>query len=147
LIKQIKIFDRLKNKNDIESVYKKGIVIISSDKKLKANYNSLDSKTNKVKVAIAVSSKVGNSVWRNRFKRIIRESVRQEELVLKEIVLKNKLELSIIFSPYRINKTILMNPFLKEIKPAVTDILNKLKKLLVENKFSIIDNDKFREMK
>lgn len=133
MIKEIKIFDRLKNKNEIESVYKKGRVVISSDKKLKANYISLDSKTNKVKTAVSVSSKAGNSVWRNRFKRIIRESLRQEELVLKEIVLKNKLKLSIIFFPHRINKTNLGHPVLKEIKPAVTDILNNISKTVVKN--------------
>ena len=133
LIKKIKIFDRLKNKNDIELVYKKGYVIISADKKLKANYISIDSETKKVKTAVSVSSKVGNSVWRNRLKRLIRESLRQEELILKEIVFKNKLELSIIFSPYRINKTNLANPILKEVKPAVTDILNKISKTSVRN--------------
>lgn len=133
LIKKIKIFDRLKNKNDIESVYRKGRVIISTDKKLKANYLSIDSETKKVKTAVSVSSKAGNSVWRNRLKRIIRESLRQEELILKEIVFKNKLELSIIFSPYRINKTNLSHPFLKVVKPAVTDILNKISKTTVRN--------------
>lgn len=133
LIKKIKIFDRLKNKNDIELVYKKGYVIISTDRKLKANYISIDSETKKVKTAVSVSSKAGNSVWRNRLKRLIRESLRQEELILKEIVFKNKLELSIIFSPYRINKTNLANPILKEVKPAVTDILNKISKTSVRN--------------
>lgn len=133
LIKKIKIFDRLKNKNDIELVYKKGYVIISADRKLKANYISIDSETKKVKTAVSVSSKAGNSVWRNRLKRLIRESLRQEELILKEIVFKNKLELSIIFSPYRINKTNLANPIIKEVKPAVTDILNKINKTSVRN--------------
>jgi len=133
LIKKVKIFDRLKNKNDIELVYKKGYVIISADRKLKANYISIDSETKKVKTAVSVSSKVGNSVWRNRLKRLIRESLRQEELILKEIVFKNKLELSIIFSPYRINKTNLANPIFKEVKPAVTDILNKISKTSVRN--------------
>jgi len=133
LLKEIKIIDRLKNKNDIELVYKKGNVIISTDRILKANYLSIDSETNKVKTAVSVSSKVGNSVWRNRLKRIIKESIRQEDVVLKEIVLKNKLELSIIFSPYRINKINFEHPFLKEIKPAISDILNKISKTTVGN--------------
>jgi len=123
----------MKNKNDIELVYKKGYVIISADRKLKANYISIDSETKKVKTAVSVSSKAGNSVWRNRLKRLIRESLGQEELILKEILFKNKLELSIIFSPYRINKTNLANPILKEVKPAVTDILNKISKTSVRN--------------
>lgn len=133
MIKKIKIFDRLKNKNDIELVYKKGYIIISADRKLKANYISIDSETKKVKTAVSVSSKMGNSVWRNRLKRLIRESLRQEGLILKDTVFKNKLELSIIFSPYRINKTNLANPILKEVKPAVTDILNKISKTSVRN--------------
>ncbi len=104
LTKKAKFFGRLKNENDIEIVYKKGKVIISDDRKIKACYLSIVNATSRAKITTAVSSKTGNSVWRNRLKRIIRESLTQEKLFLKEIVFNNKLELSIIFSPDKINQ-------------------------------------------
>jgi len=128
LTKKVKIFDRLKSENDIETVYKRGKVIISEDRKIKASYLSVVKSTSLVRVATTVSSKTGNSVWRNRLKRIIRESLTQEKVFLREIVSKNKSELSIIFSPYKINQVSLQQLFLKDIKPAVTDILIKINK-------------------
>jgi hypothetical protein len=108
-----------------------GRVIISTDRKLKVNHLYSNSETDQVKIAVSVSSKAGNSVWRNRFKRIVRESLRQEEKILKEIVFKNKLELSIIFSPYRINQINNQRMFLEDIKPSVIDILNKISKTTI----------------
>jgi ribonuclease P protein component len=128
LTKKVKIFDRLKSENDIEIVYKRGKVIISEDRKIKASYLSVVNSTSRVRVATTVSSKTGNSVWRNRLKRIIKESLTQEKVFLREIVSKNKSELSIIFSPYKINQVSLQQLFLKDIKPAVTDILIKINK-------------------
>lgn len=133
LTKKVKIFDRLKSANEIEAVYKNGNVIISTDRKLKANHLSSKSITNQIKIAVTVSSKVGSSVWRNRLKRIIRESLRLEKEILKEIVFKQKSEFSIIFSQYRINQVNHKRLFLKDIKPAVTDILNKLSKATIRN--------------
>jgi len=133
LTREVKIFDRLKGENDIEAVYKNGKVIISLDRKLKAIHHSSESLTHRLRFAVTVSSKAGNSVWRNRLKRIIREALRQEKVLLKEIVLNEKSELSIIFSPYRINQVNLKRLFLKDIKPAVTDILNKLIKSTIKN--------------
>ncbi len=131
LTKKVKIFNRLKREIDINAVYKMGRVIISTDRKLKVNHLYSNSETDQVKIAVSVSSKAGNSVWRNRFKRIVRESLRQEEKILKEIVFKNKMELSIIFSPYRINQTNNQRMFLKDIKPSVIDILNKISKTTI----------------
>jgi len=128
LTKKVKIFDRLKSENDIERAYKRGKVIISEDRKIKACYLSVDNATSRARIATTVSSKTGNSVWRNRLKRIIRESLTQEKVFLKEIVFNNKLELSIIFSPYKINQISHQQLFLKDIKPAVTDILIKINK-------------------
>jgi len=132
LTKKVKIFDRLKSENDIEAVYKNGNVIISTDRKLKAIHLSSGSITNQIRIAVTVSSKAGNSVWRNRLKRIIRESLRLEKEILNEIVFKNKSALSIIFSQYRINQVNHKRLFLKDIKPAVTDILDKLRKTTIK---------------
>lgn len=133
MTKKVKIFDRLKRANDIEAVYKNGNVIISTDRKLRASHLSSESITNQIRIAVTVSSKAGSSVWRNRLKRIIRESLRLEKDILKEIVFKKKSELSIIFSQYRINQVNQKHLFLKDINPAVTDILNKLNKTTSRN--------------
>ncbi|HEY6627220.1 MAG TPA: ribonuclease P protein component, partial [Ignavibacteriaceae bacterium] len=107
--------------------------IISTDKKLKAILLSSGSRINKIRVAVTVSSKAGNSVWRNRFKRIIRESIRQEIEFLKDQINNNKQELSIIFSPYKLNQGNFDQIFLKDIKPAVIDILNKITKTVIKS--------------
>jgi len=133
LTKKDKFFERLKGKSDISAVYKKGRTIISTDKKLKAILLSSESRINKIRVAITVSSKAGNSVWRNRLKRIIRESIRQEKEFLKEQTNFNKQGLSIIFSPYRLNQGNFDQVFLKDIKPAVIDILNKITKTIIKS--------------
>jgi len=133
LTKKDKFFERLKGKSDISAVYKKGRTIISTDKKLKAILLSSESRINKIMVAITVSSKAGNSVWRNRLKRIIRESIRQEKEFLKERTNFNKQELSIIFSPFRLNQGNFEQVFLKDIKPAVMDILNKITKTFIKS--------------
>ena len=114
------VFDRLINDRDFELVYKTGRVVISEDKKLKANY-LFESKdiNNAVKIGLSVASKKGNSVWRNRIKRILRESVRIDREILRSIIeIKNK-GLLIVFSPYSLNQTNSKKIFLKEIKPAV----------------------------
>jgi ribonuclease P protein component len=132
LTKKVKIFERLKSENNIDAVFKKGGVIISSDKRLKANYISSNDATRTTRIAITISSKAGNSVWRNRLKRIIRESLKQEKEFFEDRA-NNNMELSIIFSPYKINQANLKHLFLKDIKPAVTDVLNKLLKTISRN--------------
>ncbi len=123
------VFDRLINDRDFELVYKTGRVVISEDKKLKANY-LFESKdiNNAVKIGLSVASKKGNSVWRNRIKRILRESLRMDREILQYIIEPNNANLLIIFSPYSINQTNSKKIFLKEIKPAVLDILKRIGK-------------------
>ncbi len=123
------VFDRLINDRDFELVYKTGHVVISEDKKIKAKYlfksNDIN---NTVKIGLSVVSKKGNSVWRNRIKRILRESVRIDREILRSIIeIKNE-GLLIIFSPYSLNQTNSKKIFLKEIKPAVLDILKRIGK-------------------
>ncbi|MBE0570561.1 MAG: ribonuclease P protein component [Ignavibacteriaceae bacterium] len=133
MTKRFKNFERLKGKSDIDVVYKKGKTIISTDKKLKAILLTSERRINKIRITITVSSKAGNSVWRNRTKRIIRESIRQDIEFFKEQIDINKRELSIIFSPYRVTQRNFDRIFLKDIKPAVTDILNKITKTIIKN--------------
>ena len=128
-VKKKIVFDRLINDRDFELVYKTGCVIISEDKKIKAKYLFENKDTNNtVKIGLSVVSKKGNSVWRNRIKRILRESLRIDWEILQSIMEIKNANLLIVFSPYSINQANSKKNFLKEIKPAVIDILKRIGK-------------------
>ncbi len=120
--------NRLKNDKDFELVFKKGTAIISEDRKIKAKYLfSNETKNRTIKFGVSVTSKKGNSVWRNRIKRILREALIKEKETLLGIANQINKTLLIIFSPYSLDQNCSNKIFLREIKPSVLDILNKLK--------------------
>lgn len=122
-------FSRLKNDNDFELVYRKGNTITSEDKKIRAKYLfSKKIEIERSKFGVSVISQKGNSVWRNRIKRILREAVKKEETMFLNIADQKNSNLLIVFSPYSINQINSKKIFLKDIKPAVLDILKRLKK-------------------
>lgn len=122
------ITEKIKNKNELEKIYKFGKTIFSSDRKLKANY-LFTAQANQpiVNYAVAVSSKNGNSVWRNRFKRLVRESIEAEKFRISEIILIGDSNLSVIISPGAINQSNREKIFLQDIKPSVLELLVKIK--------------------
>lgn len=127
--KKVIIFDRLVNDSDFKLVYKLGRVIISEDKKLMAKYYFSKSGGNiTIKIGLSVVSKKGISVWRNRMKRILRESLRTDREILRNIIEQKNEDLLIIFSPYSINQTNSKKIFLKDIKSSVLDILKRIGK-------------------
>lgn len=122
-------FERLANDSEFELVYKKGIVIISEDEKIKAKYLFANKKKcMTAKIGLSIASKKGNSVWRNRVKRILRESIRNNRDVLRNILEQKNADLLIIFSPYSINQANSQRIFLGDIKPSVLDIFKKMGK-------------------
>jgi ribonuclease P protein component len=125
------VLERIKSNGDIEKIYTLGKTIISTDKKVKAIY-LLTSHENRprIKYAVTLSSKTGNSVWRNRFKRLIKESIRVEADLLRKIIFQAKSDLSIIFSPGLIIQNNSRRIFLNDTKPSVLDILYKLREIL-----------------
>jgi len=127
-----KDFEWLKNDKDFELVYKKGRTIISEDKKLKAKYLYTDRIENiKVKAGLSVISKKGNSVWRNRVRRILRESLRKEVEKLLAIAKQKNSELLIVFSPYSIDQNNSRKIYFRDINISVLEILNRLKELAI----------------
>ena len=125
--KKIKSVDRLKNDNDFELVYEKGITITSEDKKIKAKYLFIKkTKNGSSKFGITVISQKGNSVWRNRLKRILREAVIKEETTLLNIADQKNSNLLVVFSPHLINQNNSKKIFLNDIKPAVLNIIKSL---------------------
>jgi ribonuclease P protein component len=127
-----KNFEWLKNDRDFEFVYSKGHTIISEDKKLKARYLFIDKIENiKVKAGLSVISKKGNSVWRNRVKRILREALRKEVEKLLAIAKQKSADLLIIFSPYSIDQNKFRKIYLEDINTSVLEILNRLEGLAI----------------
>ena len=122
-----KVFKKLKNENEFELVYKKGRAIISGDKKIKANYFlESDNENIKIKIGLSISSKKGNSVWRNKIKRLIREAIRLNRETLLGTLEQKNANLFIIFSPHSINQTNYKEIFLKDISASVLDIITRL---------------------
>jgi ribonuclease P protein component len=119
--------EKIKSRKDFEELYSKGITLVSSTKKIKAIYivdqNSIKSG---VKICIAIGHKSGNAVWRNRVKRLVRESYRLN----KQIIIKKAEGFSsfirIIFSPYSINMRKNKNIYLNDIMPDVIDIMSRI---------------------
>jgi ribonuclease P protein component len=124
-----KVFKKLKKENEFELVYNKGSAIISGDKKIKANYFlKSDTENKNIKIGLSISSNKGNSVWRNKIKRLIREAIRLNRETLLSTLEQKNANLFIIFSPHSINQTNYKKIFLKDIKTSVLDIVTRLKK-------------------
>ena len=114
----------LRKESDFEMVFREGRIIRNEKSKVRAHFLLLNKRKNRsLKIAVSVSAKFGNSVYRNRFKRIIKESLRLEIKSLKELVDNIKTELIIIFSPHKINQKSQKRIFLKEIRVNVLDII------------------------
>jgi len=120
--------ERIKSKKEFDRIYEFGKKIYSSDKKLKAVFlcdRAVDNP--RVKIAIAISKKAGNAVWRNRVKRLIKESYRlNKESLVSKIIEKNIL-LRIIFSANHLNENRNKRLKLHYILTPVLDLLSVIK--------------------
>lgn len=118
--------ERVKKKNDFEKVYSSAKVIFSSDLLVKSLYTfNPEDNSFGVKIAAAVSKKAGKAVWRNRIKRLIKESYRLNKQGLQKKVLEKKISLLIIFSPNKLSET-RKKAYLKDILPGVVELINKI---------------------
>lgn len=120
--------ERIKSKKEFDRIYEFGKIIYSSDKKLKAIFlcdRAVDNPG--VKIAIAISKKAGNAAWRNRVKRLIKESYRlNKESFISKIKDKNIL-LRIIFSANHLNENRNKRLKLHYILTPVLDLLSVIK--------------------
>ena len=114
--------ERIKRKNDFSQVYNSGKIIYSNSRKLKAIFYLGKSESKSVKVAFGISKKAGNAVWRNRLRRLLRESYRLN----KEILSDFNQSLLVVFSPNILNKKKNPKLFLRDVQFDMIDLLKKL---------------------
>ncbi len=123
--------ERIKSRKDFENIFSAGKTIFSSEKKIKIIYTiEQESEQPGAKIAAAVSHKVGNAVWRNRLKRLIKEAFRLNKQVLIEDCIKKKILLKIVFSPVFLNQKKNKKINLSDIMPDTMEIISKLKSSL-----------------
>lgn len=119
--------ERVKKKKDFDKVYNSGKIIFSSDSLLKLNYCvNINAKHNGVKIAAAISKKSGKAVWRNRLKRLIKESYRLNKKQLVEKTSEKKIEILLIFSPYKLTERKNKKLYLKDVMSDVIELINKV---------------------
>lgn len=121
--------ERIKKKKDFDQIYSSGKVIFSKNKKIKIMYVIVENSENPgIKIAAAVSKKAGNAVWRNRMKRLLKESFRLNKNILTEFCINNKLLLKLVISPntfnQRVNEKLKLNDVMFEVKELMLNLKN-----------------------
>lgn len=119
--------ERIKSKKDFQLIYSQGKIFFSNQKIIKALcVFEENSELPGVKIAAAVFKKAGNAVWRNRLKRLIKESYRLNKEILIGYAQEKKLLVKIVFSPNKLHQEKNNNLKLKIIMPEVVDIMFKI---------------------
>lgn len=119
--------ERVKKKNDFKKVYSSTKILFSSDLLIKSIY-TIDPENQflGVKIAVAVSKKAGKAVWRNRIKRLIKESYRLNKHALLKKVIEKKRCLLIVFSPNKLSESKNNKIYYKDIYSSVIELINKI---------------------
>lgn len=118
--------ERLRHKKEFDAVFNGGTAILSGDKKIKALYLIVETDIPFVKAAAAPSKKAGCAVWRNRFKRLAKEAYKKVKLSLAIKAEAFGKGISIIIFPFNLNEKNNKHIFLKDIEPAVQQLLGKI---------------------
>lgn len=120
--------ERIKSKKEFDQVYSKGEVLFSASGKLKAVFLiDRNSGTIGVKTAYAISKKSGGAVWRNRFKRLLREAYRLNNVLMKDGCENRNVNLLLVFSSGSLNQENSKKIMLKDIVNDVVDLLNRIR--------------------
>ncbi len=123
--------ERIKQKKEFDVVYSSGKIIFSESKKIKAIYCFLKNQdTPGTKVAFAIYKKAGNAVWRNRIKRLLRESYRLNKVELNELCKDKSQTLLLVLSLNSVNKKKYNKIYLKDLLPDVISIIKNVKSTL-----------------
>ena len=103
----------IRSKKDFELIFEAGKIL---DEELSSN----------VKVAFGVYKKAGKAFWRNRVKRLLRESFRLNKHSILTKANSLKKTVLIVFQLNRLNRKYNKNVVLQDIMPEVIDLLKKI---------------------
>lgn len=119
--------ERIKRKKDFSIVYSSGLTLYSESKKFKVVFllEECEEKP-EIKAAFGVYKKAGKAFWRNRVKRLMRESYRLNKLFLYSKCLKNNRSLLMVFSPNSINQKKNKKIGLNEVMPEIVELMKKI---------------------
>lgn len=123
--------ERLKKERDFKLVFSAGKVLFSSDQKFKASYY-IEKNTggSGVKIAAAIYKKAGKAVWRNRVKRLIKESYRLNKEHIIDKVKGKDLSLKIVFSLNNLNEKNTRRVGLEDVTDGIVGLMNKIIKII-----------------
>ncbi|MBI9071939.1 MAG: ribonuclease P protein component [Melioribacteraceae bacterium] len=119
--------ERIKLKKDFELIYSAGKRVRSGNRKLKALFVLKNSEISGIKIAVAVHKRAGKAFWRNRVKRLLRESYRLNKEILVSKCEENK-QLLVVFSLNTINQKKFPKPQLEDVYSDVVDIMKQISK-------------------
>ena len=123
--------ERIKKKNEISRLFNSGKRIYTNSRNLKAIFCFGEDDSATIKIVPAVHKKAGNAVWRNRVKRLLRESYRLNKKILADIIEEKTLLLMI--SPNSFNNRKHPHIVLSDVQDEVIEILYKIKnQILIE---------------
>ncbi len=123
--------ERIKSRKEFQLVYSSGTTIYSSSQNLKAVFY-IDNKSESgwARAGFAVHKKSGTAVWRNRVRRLIKESYRLNKEPLVDKCKSNSKLLLLVFSSNRINQENNKQIFFSNIEPDVLDLINQIENKL-----------------
>ena len=123
--------ERIKSRKDFEYIFSVGSSVYSADGKIKSIFVfEKDNCTPGVKIAVASGKKFGSAVWRNRFRRTVKNSYRLNKGFLLDICREKNILLKIIFSPHKLNERSNKKLYQEDILPGVLFIIDKIKRKL-----------------
>jgi len=112
---------------EFRKVFKEGKAVLSQDKKIKVYYFLIkNTDATEIKIAVTINKKNGNAVWRNRLRRLVKESYRLNKKDLFLTCLDKKYSLYMIINPFGFNKSGYRKLKLNDIKFLVEDVLKKV---------------------
>jgi ribonuclease P protein component len=120
--------ERITGKKSFSLIFERGTPVSVPLESLRALYltESVPEAPAGIRIAVAISKRAGNAVWRNRLRRLIKESYRLQKQPLLSICQQKGIALNVVFLPVGFNKKSRPKLCLKDISPLVCEVLAKL---------------------